>query len=926
MRYYWLLILTILLPFVSFAQHSQPKHSIEIDQSSFRPVQVNELTGVAIDKIEVDNSLRPCARIKLKINRMTRADIENLQVEVAGGIHDVMKKIVATEGNGLIIEMTAKPQTRFYLHHDKYGDSNEVTLNLEGNKEYRLDAELCHLQSIVVETNFVAADVYIDNEFRGKTDANKILTIENVMFGLHKLRIEHNGVKKELDIEVNSTSISFKVDVVQPKPMFVTLTVTPKHAQVLFAGSPVVLDGAGGFSTLVSPGTYGYTVSASEYHEETGTITVGSVPVVKEVKLTPAFGWLQLEVGEVLRGASLYIDNGFRGVLPLKNNKIRLSSGVHEIKITKKLYNEYNSSVEISDGKTLAYAPQLVPNYAEVEVVTDSKSTIYVNGKKEGEGSWRGKLDAGMYQFEARKDNHRSEVIYDTVKASDELKRVEIPSPKPIEGEVVVTSSPTQAYVYIDGKRVDKTPLITSWIIGTHDVKVSMDGYVPYKGTIEVKEGKRTELSGVQLKMANGGLSVSGQGAVIGADVYVDNKFVGRVPVKCDSLVVGRHRVLVEKRGYRSVTREITINHNEIYSFVPSLQPIMGKLWAVSIPSGAQIYVDGRYMGENTDSTIPLIIGSHKVELRKNGYKVKSDSVVIEEGKTRVLNVVLDKISTSDGPVKLMSSAADEKEEAADGRSCKIRYSISNCAVYVDGVYKGLTNSSDIWLSYGSHYIVVRSGGSYYGRTIYVGSTTSVIDMSYASRVSSVHPNSSSSSSSTSSSTSSSSRPSTSYSGKTYSGKTYSGSSALIHRKPSVTREKKGGFNVGISIGGGYEAVEEYGEFNVGLLWRLWRHDSRFNVMTGASYMRTYESNFLAIPAVVNLNYMKDKDMSMYIGVGTEFTFCFDDYSYSNTVYYDYPVVVQTGIGSRHFDLNLYLKYYAGFEFCVLGVRAAYLF
>jgi hypothetical protein len=286
------------------------------------------------------------------------------------------------------------------------------------------------------------------------------------------------------------------------------------------------------------------------------------------------------------------------------------------------------------------------------------------------------------------------------------------------------------------------------------------------------------------------------------------------------------------------------------------------------------------------------------------------------------MNVVLDNVSTNYPSLGHLSDDSNSNEESSNGKSCKVKYSVSNCAVYVDGEYKGVTNSSNIWFTYGSHYIVVRSGGSYYGRTIYVSSTTSVIDMSYASRVSSVHPNSSSSSSSTSSSSSSS----LSYGGSSYAGKSYGSKSAYGYNKPSVTREKKGGFNVGISIGGGYEAVEEYGEFNVGLLWRLWRHDSRFNVMTGASYMRTYESNFLAIPAVVNLNYMKDKDMGMYIGVGTEFTFCFDDYSYSNTVYYDYPVVVQTGIGSRHFDLNLYLKYYAGFEFCVLGVRAAYLF
>ena len=72
MRRFLLYILALLLPVMVLAQQSR---SLEIDAASFKPVNTDPLTGVAIDKIEVDNSLRPCARIKLKINRMTRARI-----------------------------------------------------------------------------------------------------------------------------------------------------------------------------------------------------------------------------------------------------------------------------------------------------------------------------------------------------------------------------------------------------------------------------------------------------------------------------------------------------------------------------------------------------------------------------------------------------------------------------------------------------------------------------------------------------------------------------------------------------------------------------------------------------------------------------------------------------------------------------------
>ena len=147
MRYLWSLLLLLCLPFWAAAQQTL---SLEIDQASLAPIHKDALTGVAIDKIEPDYSKRPCARIKLHINRMSREDINGISVKVIGGNVVVMKRLVAAEGNGLIVELTAKPETRFYLHHDKYGDSNEVNLNLEGNKEYRLEAELRLQQTIII--------------------------------------------------------------------------------------------------------------------------------------------------------------------------------------------------------------------------------------------------------------------------------------------------------------------------------------------------------------------------------------------------------------------------------------------------------------------------------------------------------------------------------------------------------------------------------------------------------------------------------------------------------------------------------------------------------------------------------------------------------------------------------------------------------
>ena len=115
---------------------TSPKRSgIVIDPTSFR--QIRPTPNAA--RINYDASLRPCARIKMKVDCMSREEIEELKIKTLSNTQVTKFKCFDT-GDGLIIELTAKPHTRFYLHHPRLGDSNEVTLNLEANREYYIEA------------------------------------------------------------------------------------------------------------------------------------------------------------------------------------------------------------------------------------------------------------------------------------------------------------------------------------------------------------------------------------------------------------------------------------------------------------------------------------------------------------------------------------------------------------------------------------------------------------------------------------------------------------------------------------------------------------------------------------------------------------------------------------------------------------------
>ena len=309
-----LFILTLMCVAASLAVAQNGQQSIEIDPSSFRPVQTDALTGVNIDPIGKDRSQRPCARIKLHINRMTREEIEQVVIQPIGGNVALTKRMVAYEGNGLIFELTAKKQTRFYLHHDKYGDSNEVSLNLEGDKEYMLDAQLNLLLPIVVSTNIKGAGVYVDNEFKGTTGDDFTLTVKDVIPGAHKIAVAYGAARNEQTVEVNSNNISFRIPVNSSvaRPQFVIFEVEPKSAMVMIGEKAYnVQDGVA--QILLQNGTYNYRVVAQGYHEESDTLTVAGSKIIRKVSLKADI--VDVVISSV-KGSEIWINNECKGSSP----------------------------------------------------------------------------------------------------------------------------------------------------------------------------------------------------------------------------------------------------------------------------------------------------------------------------------------------------------------------------------------------------------------------------------------------------------------------------------------------------------------------------------------------------------------------------------------------------------------------------------
>ncbi len=471
------LLTTIPLLFVAlFATAQSVTKSIIIDAPSFRPVQTDALTGVNIDPIGQDYSKRDCARLKIKVNRMTKEEIDGIEVKPVTN-NAVMKCKTAEYDNGLIVELTAKPQTRFYLHHNQFGDSNEVTLDLEGNKEYRLEVSLNQQYPVTIASNVEGAEVYLNNIYKGTTNSDYVLTVKDVLPGTYALKVVYGGATHEKAIVVSSSSVFFKqeVNIAASLPQYLVFKVSPATASIEVDGQSLeVTDGAA--QILLKQGAYNYTVAAAMYHPQSGTVIVKDSKVVQSVQLTPAFGFLKVEADKNCAGAQVYVDNTKIGTLPLAK-ELRLKSGEHSVKVVKSKYKTFEQGVVIADGQVYSLTPQLERNYAVVTFKVEEGTEVWVNDKLVGSGVCSEELELGTYRVECRKESHTPTVhSLDVISVAD-FERTYEPL-KPIYGALNITSTPSDATVTIDGAEVGKTPLMLSNIlVGERKVTLSLEGY-----------------------------------------------------------------------------------------------------------------------------------------------------------------------------------------------------------------------------------------------------------------------------------------------------------------------------------------------------------------------------------------------------------------------------------------------------------------
>ena len=216
---------------------------------------------------------------------------------------------------------------------------------------------------------------------------------------------------------------------------------------------------------------------------------------------------------------------------------------------------------------------------------------------------------------------------------------------------------------------------------GTHTYKVEAGGYISKSGSFTVSSGDMTPIS-VSLLSAMASVSITCPTPAV--SLYVDKKAVGNSPWS-GSLKEGMHLLEARKSGYRSQQKTIQLAQQQKLDVTfGELVAIQGNLSVNYKPFGADVYVDGKKLGQSPRVFNGLLVGNHLVEVRKDGYATDRKTVTISEGQTASITGTLASNAVASSNTSGYSSSSSSMASGSNAISIPVKDGISIDMVKVE--------------------------------------------------------------------------------------------------------------------------------------------------------------------------------------------------------------------------------------------------
>ena len=304
--------------------------------------------------------------------------------------------------------------------------------------------------------------------------------------------------------------------------------------------------------------------------------------------------------------------------------------------------------IAITSGGVLAARHYLMPGGAAdtgtLIVKTDpSGMPVVIDGKPNGTTPLEAALAPGDHLVELIVSESERRKIPVTITAGSQVSQfIELPKAAPVLGKLQVRTEPSGARVTVDGHVFGRAPVtIESLTPGEHVVTLENElGSV--KETVTIEAGVTASL--VVPMSTPQGAPVSGWIAVNApADVQIfeNGRLLGSSKSERIMVSVGRHELemINESLGYRN-TQSVQVAPGQVATVRPDWPK--GSLALNALP-WADVFIDGKLIGETPIGSIAVPVGSHEVLFRHPDLGEHRVNIIVTVGTPARLSVDLRK-------------------------------------------------------------------------------------------------------------------------------------------------------------------------------------------------------------------------------------------------------------------------------------------
>jgi formylglycine-generating enzyme required for sulfatase activity len=208
---------------------------------------------------------------------------------------------------------------------------------------------------------------------------------------------------------------------------------------------------------------------------------------------------------------------------------------------------------------------------------------------------------------------------------------------------VVFQLTPPNAFVELDGEVLATNEGTATKLMkfGTYNYRVQAPNYLPEAGNVTINDPKNKHVVNVALKPNFSSVTLNVDG---NAEIWVNGERKG-TGSWTGNLGAGTYVFEAKKENHRDsyMSRDIIVTSEPQTITLQAPTPIQGEADINSSPAMADIYIDGKKVGQTPQMVSDLLVGQHQVRISKQGYNDFNSTLTVREGETSMLTAKLEK-------------------------------------------------------------------------------------------------------------------------------------------------------------------------------------------------------------------------------------------------------------------------------------------